>query len=1044
MESQATALTLYNASAGSGKTHTLAKEYLKIALRSEDPHTFRHILAITFTNKAANEMKSRISNALRAFSQQDVWRDTHDFYPLFTAVRRELGMGAEQLIGRAQGVLTALLHDYSNFHIRTIDSFNHRIIRSFAKDLNRPGNFVVELDTDRLVSAISDRVLRRIGKDDFITAALIRFSEQKLAEAKSWQPRRDLKAAIQTLFEEKSYRALQRLATKEKADFIALRAQLIRQNTSFKDQIQKLGTAALELIAQAGIASHEWAGGRNGIAKYFGYLRDFRIGHLIPTPTVQKNIARDQWRSARAGSDFTARFAPIKEALVRLYGEAQKQLEQGHPTLLKNRLILNNFAVFSLIRSFQSVLEAIEEEEAILPIARFNTAINQVVRGNPTPFLYERLGERFQHFFIDEFQDTAAMQFDNLLPLLEEALSKPGGRVTLMGDPKQSIYRWRGANPEGMLELAQQKKPYPIWIETLDDNHRSCRAIVDFNNRFFQWAGGRLGLLKHRACYADVAQKSERAGGYVGIRLSEYYVKRGFERSQLLEIKAIILDLKQRGFALSDICILLRFKREISPLADFLMQNDIPVATSESLLLRDNPQVRLLICSLQIVQQPDDPLPKAALLEYLQAAGSIGGIDLYPAQKALSHSDLSQLQGWLEAHDIGLDFHKLSQENLLQRVFSLLHGLRLPQCDAFINSFLDEVLQFTQSYPQRESEFLDYWEANREKWCIASEGDPKAVQITTIHKAKGLEFPAVICPIFSDPQSFQIHRDSDWFPLEPEAYNGFDAFYSPYSKQLKAVYPYRYAHRQSQVEFDNLNLLYVSFTRAAEELYILSCDKKRHSAAYVIDFLEQTGDFTAGKSRYGFGEKLRKEKGAGKGESASGVAYLGAYTPSPWTEKRHISDRGFQRHGETNRDALTRGRILHELLRSIHRAADVKPVVERALISGLLGDFEWAAYEKKLSQVVGHPLLRPYFSAAFYSLNERDILVKDGSDLRPDRIALDADNRAVVLDYKTGKPQKSHRDQLANYAALLAETGLVVSRSLLVYTSGEVTVKTIC
>ncbi|MEH0007415.1 MAG: UvrD-helicase domain-containing protein [Flavobacteriales bacterium] len=1043
LTSQTAALTLYNASAGSGKTHTLVEEYLKITLRSEDPYAFRRILAITFTNKAANEMKSRILHALHTFSQQGMRRGSGDLPPLFTAVQSESDICADRLISRAQRVLTALVHDYSNFHIRTIDGFNHRVIRSFAKDLDIPGNFEVELDTDRLVSAISDRVLRRIGQDDFITAALIRFSEQKLGEAKSWQLRRDLKTVVQTLFEEKSYQVLQRLAAKEKADFIALRDRLVRQSTAFKTEMEKLGGDALELIARAGIAPCEWAGGRNGIAKYFSYLKDFRIGKLIPTPSVQKNVARDRWRSARAGPDFTVRFGPIKDGLLRLYDKAQKRLERGYPSLLKNRLILNNFAVFSLIHSFQSTLEAIEEEESILPIAQFNTAISRVVRESPTPFIYERLGERFQYFFIDEFQDTAAMQFDNLLPLLEEALSKPDGRVALMGDPKQSIYRWRGANPEGMLELADQKKPYPIRVEPLDYNYRSRQAIVDFNNRFFRFAGGKLRLPECRACYANVAQKTEKAGGYVEIRLSKHYANRIFEPAQLLEIKEIILDLRQRGFALSDICIPLRFKREISALADFLMQNDIRVATAESLLLQNNPQIRLLHCLLQIVQQPDDPLPKAALLEHLQAADSVGEIDLYPTQKILSQSTLSELQSWLEAHGIELDFHELSQENLLQRVFGLLHSLRLPQHHAFINSFLDEVFEFTKSHPQRESEFLHYWEANKEKWRVASEGDSNAVQITTIHQAKGLEFPAVICPVFSNPKSFQIHEDRDWFPLEPESYNGFDSFYSPYSSELKAVYPDRYAHYQNQVAFDNLNLLYVSFTRAAEALYILTCDENRYSAAYIVGFLEHTGDFTRGKSRYVFGEKVQKEKAAGEREAANGVAYLSDYVRSPWAQKLHIGGRGFQTDREGSRDALKRGRILHELMRSIHRAADVKAAVERAVKSGLLDASEGAAYEKKVSEVVEHPLLAPYFSAAFYSLNERDILMKDDSDLRPDRILLGADNQAVILDYKTGQPQESHRDQLATYAAVLTEAGLVVSRSLLVYTSGKITVEVV-
>lgn len=1045
MKTPTPALTLYNASAGSGKTYTLVKAYLKIALSDRDPHAFRHILAITFTNKAANEMKNRILSALQSFSQGDASREGHPFHPLFSAIKEESGLPAKRLVKQAQGLLHSLLHDYANFHIRTIDGFNHRLIRSFAKDLEIPGNFSVELDSDRLVSAIAERTLNRIGTEAFTTSLLIDFSAQRLAQGKSWKPQKELQTVIKTLFEEKSTRALRALAAKDRKDFIALRDQLLRYCASFKEQLQQRGTAALELIAQSGIAAHEWVGGKSGLTKYFGYLEHFQPERLLPSTRIQRSIAQGKWHAAKAGADFQHRFQAIRGALTTLYEQVLQQLQQGYQTYLKNQLILENFAVFALIQSLESTLKTIEAEEAILPIAEFNARIDQAVRDTPTPFLYERLGTIFQHFFIDEFQDTSRMQFDNLLPLLEEALSRPGSSVNLMGDPKQSIYRWRGANPEHLLQLEQQRKPYPIKSETLAYNYRSRSEIIHFNNGLFRFAAQQLSLPQYQERYANSAQKpgkppATQEGGHVAIHLSAAYANRTFEAAQLREIQAIIHDLMQRGFAPSDICILLRSKREISTLSDFLTQQGLHVATSESLLLKNNPTIRLLHCLLHLIREPDDPLARAQLIEHLHASTLVDIADLYQTQQTLSNCEWSVLQNWLDTHHIHLPLDRLAQLPLLEQVFSLLHALKLPQHDAFINFFLDEVFTFTRSHPRAEADFPAYWEAHSDKFSIVSDRDPKAIKIMTIHKAKGLEFPAVICPVVSNAKGLQIDKESDWFPLDAKAYQGFTAFYSTYKNKLKAVYPEQYQARKNQVEFDSLNLLYVSFTRAIEELHILTHDQNRYLAGHILGFLEQIGVFKAGQKRYSFGKKVQKTQTNNPRETTAQTVQLTAYPTASWRGRTNEPER--ERVSEGRYEALEQGNTLHYMLRGIHSADQVRSAVRQAVQAGMLPYCDSTPYEKKLREVVEHPLLSPYFSKGCYSLNERDILHKDTHALRPDRIVLDADRQAVILDYKTGKPQAAHHEQLSTYAKALEEVGLPVRRALLVYLGDAINVQT--
>ncbi|MGC1515646.1 MAG: UvrD-helicase domain-containing protein, partial [Maribacter sp.] len=582
-----TSFTIYNASAGSGKTYALAKEYLKIILAS--PQNFKKILAITFTNKAVNEMKHRILNSLQEFSET---QSVDTAAPLFHDLIAETALSFEELKATSGLRLKQILHNYAFFDISTIDKFTHRLIRTFAKDLKIPQNFEVVLDTDLLLQEAVERIIGKAGEDIEFTKVLLDFALEKIDDDRSWDIGFDLLKIGKLVFDENNIPHLAGLKEKELGDFLALQRLLKNKIFDIEKSVSEKASQSLDAIQKEGLDYKDFP--RETLPKHFQRIRD---GLYNPSQLYNNKLEENLIE----GNILKAKSTPPSAALSALLLQHYQHIKA---LIYKRGLFANitrNIIPFALLNAIQKELKTIQVEKDQLSISEFNTLIAQEIKNQPAPFIYERLGEKYRHYFIDEFQDTSQMQWENLIPLIGSALEGEDaygdmGSLFLVGDPKQAIYRWRGGKAEQFLELAtHEKHPFtiPSKLVTLPKNYRSHAEIINFNNAFFQSISPLLKNPTYQEFFrmGNRQETNQKEGGYVRLSLLEIEN----EEEYGLETVRIVKDCLAKGYRYSDMCIIVRKKKQGSFLADLLMQHRIPVVSSDSLLLSGNPKSIFLV-----------------------------------------------------------------------------------------------------------------------------------------------------------------------------------------------------------------------------------------------------------------------------------------------------------------------------------------------------------------------------------------------------------------------------------------------------------------
>ena len=488
--------TVYKSSAGSGKTYTLVREYLKLVLT--EPHKFRHILAITFTNKAANEMKQRIINSLKEISDFSSFSGSIAVKFMLPELEKETGLDRNSISENAGKVLELILHNYSDFAICTIDSFVHRIIRSFAFDLHLPLNFEVEVDTDDLIAKVIDILISNVGTDEKLTRMLINFTQSKTDDEKSWHIENDLTEIAKILTKEDGQIHIEKLKKLNLDDFSQINRQVNTIIRRFENTLTDYAKDADNLIKSKGIPHQAFYRGSSGICKYFEYLVNKRFDKVLPNSYVIKTIEEDKWYSGKANTNEKAAIDEIKENIRLAYERITEYIDKHYPKYVILNEIRKNLYPVAVLNEIEKVMDDYKSENNIVLISEFNKRIADIVLSEPVPFIYERLGEKYKHFLIDEFQDTSVLQWLNLLPLIDNSLSE-GNFNMVVGDGKQAIYRWRSGEVEQFAKLPKiyKKKDDPVLIqreqslernyqpEVLEHNYRSKAEIVNFNNDFF-------------------------------------------------------------------------------------------------------------------------------------------------------------------------------------------------------------------------------------------------------------------------------------------------------------------------------------------------------------------------------------------------------------------------------------------------------------------------------------------------------------------------------------------------------------------------------
>ncbi len=1041
---------IYNASAGSGKTFTLVKEYLKIVLKTNDIFKFQKILAVTFTNKAAAEMKLRVIDNLRSFSSDTFLENEND---MFLAISEELNIDKEILRKRASNVLKSILNSYASFSITTIDSFTYKIIKSFAFDLGLSMNFEVEMDAVSLLNEAVDVLISKIGTDKELTKILISFSLEKINEDKSWDIGFDLKEIAKLLLNENDILQVNKLQKRPIKDFIDLKKTIYKQQKNLENQFAEIGEKGLKIIAETDLQFNDFAS--SDFPNHFKKLAIVNLKTMNFEGRLGKNIAKDHHQySGKATVIAKQEIDSIKDELVLLFHQSKIIYDTNYATYLLNNLIIRSLIPLAVLQSINSVLNEIKEDNNIRLNSEFNQLISTHLKEQPVAFIYEKIGEKYQHYFIDEMQDTSVMQWQNLIPLLDNALNSQNekgekGSLLLVGDAKQSIYRWRGGKAEQFIELTlDDKKNNPFLVkkhvENLPTNYRSYSEVIKFNNSFFQYLSKYLKNENYATLYKEGNKQLEtdKKGGFVQLQ----FIDNGFSAEEKNEvypskILEIITNLKDE-FLKKEICILTRTKKQGVAIANYLTENNVAIISSETLLLQNSNKVIFIINLLHYITQTENKEVKFELLIFLHKHLNLTE-DKHHFITNFIDEEFVPFFEKLEKYDIYFDVTKFSSFPFYESIEHIIRCFNLVETsDAYIQFFLDVILEYTFKKNEGITTFLDFWEEKKDKLSIVIPEGNNAVRIMTIHKSKGLEFPVVIYAY--DLDIYKQISPKVWYePLDKEKYNGFDAALINYNASLKeigSIGEELYKKQREELELDNFNLLYVALTRAEEQLYIISerkneADEPKTYSQFYSTFLKNIGKWNAQESVFEFGSKKRIST---KKETTVISREQSEFISSDW--KNHnitiVANAAFDKGFE---DARKYGTIIHEILAKIITASDIENAVANFVNEGIVPLEREQEILDLITKIVHHKKLNFYFSDEVAVLNEREILNDDKTLLIPDRLVFE-DKKVTILDYKTGKKEKKHEIQINKYATILGNMNFDVVGKLLVYIGDEVEV----
>ena len=1053
-----TSFQVYNASAGSGKTFTLVKEYLKILLTSESEYVFQNILAITFTNKAAAEMKERVLENLRSFADGD----PND---MFDIIVDENGLDANKLKKKSKRILENVLQNYSAFNITTIDSFTHKLIRTFAFDLGLPLNFEVEMDGTKLISEAVDVLISKIGLNKELTDILVAFSLQKVEDDKAWDVSKELNTIASILINETDAGYIQSLQMKTISDFQNIEKLLKSNKSKIETLFEENGKKGLDLIEQTGLEHKSFSSA--DLPKHFikfTKLRVLKYDDIKYVGRLQKNLDNGVFYSKTAKKDIQNSIDAISSDLMQIYEEGKLLYEKHHGNYILINMVLNDIIPLAVLNHVQKELNDIKEQNTICLSAEFNALISEKIKNEPAPFIYERIGEKFKHFFIDEMQDTSAMQWQNLIPLISNTLSQEGGSLMLVGDAKQAIYRWRGGKAEQFIDLSLEgnnsvvRNPFFVEkkLENLETNYRSFSEVIVFNNSFFSHLASFLTNPTYEYLYqiGNSQKLNKNIGGYVQVDFVDQKELEKEEKDLSYPRKVLeIIEGLDSGFKRKDVCIIVRTKKDGIQIANYLTENDISIISSETLLLQNSLKVQFIIDLLSYIQNPMDLNAKFKVLNYIKDLISLNRSD------HAFYDELLQLEpvdffNKLADYDVIFNYELFLKMPFYECVEYIIRAFKLLQfTDAYVQFFLDFVLDFQRKNHHDLAAFLLEWDQKKEKLSIAASESEDAVRIMTIHKSKGLEFPVVIFP--SERSVNTELSPKVWYDdLEESIFGDLKVSRVSCGKNIGFTGEkgeLLFKERQSELYLDNFNLLYVALTRAVEQLYIITeykLDSKtgeenlNYFSGLFINYLKTLEDDNAwdvSSLSYAFGskEKCSSQKEIEKNE---GFEFQQNFISSPWeSHDIKIVSNSSKHWGEDHESAVNYGLLVHEMLSKIIYETDIDSVIQSYVNSGMILKEHVTSVRKQINNVVFHEELNGYFQKEFVVYTEREILDEFKNVLIPDRLMVRG-KEAFLIDFKTGKPFKEYNAQVKNYALVLEKMGYFVHKKILVYMGGNTTV----
>jgi ATP-dependent exoDNAse (exonuclease V) beta subunit len=1005
-------LYVLRSSAGSGKTHALAKHYLGLVLGAKGPDSYRQVLALTFTNKAAAEMRERVLHYLRLLAQQQ-----YESAPVQDVLSHLLDLhrcGARTIAERAAACHGHMLHHWSDISISTIDAFMRRVVKPFVRDLRLAEDLAMSTDQKGLYTRAVERLLEKAGVDPQLTVVLADVCMQLVVDEGRWRPDRVLIGLSDQLDQEKAVVPLQ-LLSEVNAEFTLALGKKLRERTSgFRDQVRQLGKDALARMEQSGLQNEDLYNTSKGPVSYFRKLAKFDT-EMPELSKTSREVLEEGRLGRKSGSDrnimLANALAPEWLLLHQAAEEAARGELQGH---VIRQAVLQQLMPSMALSALHQCTEEIKQEEGVSFFSDLTRRVAEIVQTEPVPFLYERLGERYRHFLVDEFQDTSVLQWLALLPLVENALGN-GGSALLVGDPKQAIYRWRNGEvrqfvqlPElfGKAQLPMGAQRERVLLEAhrpmapLKDNHRSAQCVVQFNNALFGHLGAMLPEAL-RGVYKDHAQHAVRTlKGLVHIETCT-----GTKAMATCTLEAVQEALAD-GYAPGGIAVLVRTKKVGAAVAQHLLLHGLRVASNEALLMKNDLLVVTVLHLLGAAHNGQDPAVALA------AQGMV-------ALKAYSESDASDPHTLVEQH---LARHAWSPLlTLTETVARLAASLGThPGSDAHLQELLDMAHKWSTHNGQGIAAFLDHWNTDGNNAAVPATADPEAVQVLTIHASKGLQFPVVIVP---STRMTAGGKANDLLWVDPrEHIPELPAALVRETATLAKYPPTELEEEMQQRMLDDLDHLYVAFTRSEDRLYAFLPEEKRddHWSRKLRAYVQQR---VGNDAVYREGEREQTARKVAPATDPRSCAKPREVAPFEWRRNAVLRTRAPETWEPERPDPFRAwGNAVHATLARVSHAGDLERALRLSSEVQLLSPEERQVLRKTLAELLAKKELHPWFAPHLSVATEAGIIQEDGHVLRPDRVVWDGD-RIRVLEIKTGAPRPEHLQQATRYRELVSGMG---------------------
>ena len=1089
-------LTVYKASAGSGKTFSLTVEYIRLLVM--DPSAYNRILAVTFTNKATSEMKERILQQLWGICHNDPASKPYLDVLMEKLKERGIIMDASKVISRASEALRSILHHYGEMRVMTIDSFMQSLVKGLGRELGLGGRTEVELDGDLVVGEAVDHMMENLRpSEDGVLKDVTDFIISQMEDGKNWNVKDKLKAFSLSLLKEdyqiKSDKHVQSLSANP--DLIRqVRSKSIAVKRSIQEEFRRMSEDLLKKLEETGLEITDLSyGTSSGLGIFCKSVQSgnrkalMDVGHSARV--LQFKGSADAWFK-RTDKKRQERVETIQSDLFPMFTASFSRYEELIPTYISLDLVLENIHDFGLLSAVARQMSEDNRSKGRLLLAQTNHLLNAMIGQEDAPFILEKSGGSLEHVMIDEFQDTSLLQWNVLMPLCREVLSK-GGDCLIVGDVKQSIYRWRNSDWNILNDMGDKTLGFKMTEQSLRVNRRSKENIIRLNNALFPkmveilkeaYAVTFNGEFKAlEKAFLDVIQECtlEKGQGQVLIKEtpSEKDLPESPKDAMAEEVCQQIQRMLDEGIRPEDITILMRQKKQMPSLAQMIEQDlGIMAVSEEAFLLGGSVAVDVIIRSLEVLLHPADTILKAALA--VRWTKDILGKE---QDEAIILKELdSHLPDVLSERErlLSLDIEELIETLTCSMGLFSIKG-EVP----YIAALMEGAEEFRQKGGGSLEDFIGYYDTKLAKTSI-SEAQGQGVRLMTIHKSKGLEFKNVIMP-WADWKTQPQHREILWCESGQEPLSDLSVMPVNYSDAMNvSCFSETFQTEWTRYLVDNLNLLYVAMTRAVDNMVILfpRVDHEKSARAEeahkqislllssaldgihdqidgltVSDTAIEEGNGTVLRS-WTMGESLYVSRTDHPSQEAALNPLLKPTTPldaeissRPLEVSFRASNHSkeFVRHilgedGDTAIGPMQRGTVLHDMLSRLDTLENHEKEVERFVSEHQTGMEMEEEIRRMILKVMSHERARTWFQRGLEVLKEREILVYDGGKMslyRPDRI-IRMDDGILVIDFKFAQKKKEHLSQVRTYMELIRQMELTLGsvRGVLYYVDHDETI----